>query len=112
MADAPGTQGGFCVPQLLGRVSVQGPRSSHDAGRTIRQIAQDLGISKQTIYVWRRQHFIEPDGCPDRPEAIKQNSWPHGDGSPHWRAEVAIHHRAAELTGRVVPPKDGSRPSR
>ncbi|MGW2557569.1 transposase [Streptomyces sp. NPDC001635] len=56
-----------------------------DAGRTIRQIAQDLGISKQTIYVWRRQHFIEPDGCPDRPEAIKQNSWPHGDGSPHWR---------------------------
>ncbi|MGW7259857.1 transposase [Streptomyces sp. NPDC054834] len=30
-----------------------------EAGRSIRQIAHDLGISEQTIYVWRRQHLID-----------------------------------------------------
>ncbi|MEU5520662.1 transposase [Streptomyces sp. NPDC047860] len=35
-----------------------------EAGRPIRQIAHDLGISEQTIYVWRRQHLIDMGRLP------------------------------------------------
>jgi transposase InsO family protein len=30
-----------------------------DAGRKVRDVAHDLGISEQTIYVWRKQHRID-----------------------------------------------------
>lgn len=30
-----------------------------EAGRPIKQIAEMLGISDQTIYNWRRQHLID-----------------------------------------------------
>jgi transposase len=29
------------------------------AGRPVAQVAADLTISEQTIYVWRRQHLID-----------------------------------------------------
>jgi len=30
-----------------------------DAGRKVRDVARDLGISEQTVYVWRKQHRID-----------------------------------------------------
>jgi transposase-like protein len=30
-----------------------------DAGRKVRDVARDLGISQQTDYVWRKQHLID-----------------------------------------------------
>jgi transposase-like protein len=79
-----------------------------EAGRPIRQIAHDLGISEQTIYVWRRQHLIDTGRLPgptskDQAELV---------AARRRIAELAIHRRAAELIGKVVPPKDASRPSR
>jgi len=35
------------------------------AGRPIAQIANDLNISDQTIYGWRRQELIDTGSCPD-----------------------------------------------
>ncbi len=29
-----------------------------EAGRPVAQVAADLGISEQTVYIWRRQHLI------------------------------------------------------
>jgi transposase len=31
------------------------------AGRPVAQVAADLDLSDQTIFVWRRQHLIRPD---------------------------------------------------
>ena len=83
-----------------------------EAGRPIRQIAHDLGISEQTIYVWRRQHLIDTGQLPaptseDQTELVAARR-----RIAELEAEPAVHRRAAELIGKVVPPKDASRPSR
>ncbi|WP_258311419.1 transposase [Streptomyces sp. NWU49] len=83
-----------------------------EAGRPIRQIAHDLGISEQTIYAWRRQHLIDTGQLPgptneDQAELVAAR---RRIAEPE--AEPAVHRRAAELIGKVVPPKDASRPLR
>jgi transposase-like protein len=35
-----------------------------EAGRPIKQIAELLGVSNQTIYTWRRQHLIDTGRAP------------------------------------------------
>jgi transposase-like protein len=78
------------------------------SGRKVAEVAFDLEISAQTIYSWLRQDRIdrglEPGlTTPERAElrAAKRRI-----------VELAIHRRASELLGKVVPPQGGSRPSR
>ncbi|MGW5216191.1 IS3 family transposase [Streptomyces sp. NPDC004051] len=76
-----------------------------EAGRQIRQIAHDLGISEQTIYVWRRQHLIDTGRLPgpaseDQAELVAARLQ-----IAELEAELAVHRRAAELIGKVEPPK-------
>jgi transposase-like protein len=54
------------------------------AGRTVAQIANDLQISDQTIYVWRQQELIDTGQMPGL------TSTDHAD-------PVAAHKRTAEL---------------
>jgi transposase-like protein len=79
-----------------------------EAGRPIRPVAQDLGISEQTIYAWRRQHLVDTGQLTseDQAELVAARR-----RIAELEAELAIHRRAADLIGKVVPPKDGSRPS-
>jgi transposase-like protein len=35
-----------------------------DAGRKVRDVARDLGVSEQTIYDWRKQHRIDQVSSP------------------------------------------------
>jgi transposase-like protein len=44
-----------------------------DAGRKVRDVARDLGLSEQTIYVWRKQHWIGPPGS-RRPACIRRGT--------------------------------------
>jgi transposase-like protein len=55
-------------------------------GRKVHEVARDLGITDQAIYVWRRQERI------DRGEELGltssapgRNRWRHGAGSTSWR---------------------------
>ena len=82
------------------------------SGRKVSEVAFDLEISDQTIHSWLRQDRIdrglEPGlTTPERAElrAAKRRI-------AELEAELAIHRRASELLGKVVPPKGGSRPSR
>ena len=83
-----------------------------EAGRPIRQIAHDLDISEQTIYVWRRQHLIDTGQLPGPTSEDQAELVAARRRIAELEAELAIHRRATELIGKVVPPKDGSRLSR
>jgi transposase-like protein len=82
------------------------------AGRSVAQVAYDLGISEQAICNRRRQQLTGSGQLPgmtgsDHAELVaarKRIAEPE--------AELAIHRRAAELPGDVVPPKDAARRSR
>lgn len=81
------------------------------AGRPVAQVAADLQISEQAIYLWRRQHLIDTGQTPglsstDRTELIAARR-----RIAELETELAIHRRSAELLAKVVSPKGGSRPS-
>lgn len=82
------------------------------SGRKVVDVARDVEISDQTIYTWLRQDRIdrglEPGlTSPERAELAAARR-----RIAQLEAELAIHRRASELLGKVVPPKGGSRPSR
>jgi transposase-like protein len=72
----------------------------------------DLGISEQTIYVWRRQHLIDVARLPGPTSGEQAELVAARRRIAELEAELAVHRRATELIGKVVPPKDASRPSR
>ncbi len=82
------------------------------AGRPIVDVARDLGISAQAIYTWRRQDRIDKGLEPGLNSAEKSELTAAKRRIAELEAELAVHRRASELLGKVVPPKGGSRPSR
>ena len=82
------------------------------AGRPIVDVARDLGISAQSIYTWRRQDRIDKGLEPGLSSAEKSELTAAKRRIAELEAELAVHRRASELLGKVVPPKGGSRPSR
>jgi transposase len=83
-----------------------------ESGRKVAEVAQLLGISDQTIYTWRRQHRIDTGQEPGITSSDHAELVAARRRIAELETELAIHRRAAELLGQVVPPKDGSRPSR
>jgi transposase len=82
------------------------------AGRGVKDVARDLGISDQTIYSWRHQdqidHGLEAGlTSAERAELLSARRRIH-----ELEAELAIHRRAAELLKGTTSPKGGSRQSR
>ena len=82
------------------------------AGRPIADVARDLGISAQAIYTWRRQDRIDKGREPGLTSGEKSELAAAKQRIAALEAELAVHRRASELLGKVVPPKGGSRPSR
>jgi transposase len=83
------------------------------AGRSVASIAADLGVSKQTVYTWRKQELsdtgveqflttVEAAGLSTAKRRIAE-----------LESELAVTRRANELLKeQVVFPKGGSRRSR
>jgi transposase len=71
-----------------------------------------LGVSAQSIYTWRRQDRIDKGLQSGLTNAEKAELTAAKRRIAELEAELAIHRRASELLGKVVPPKGGSRPSR
>lgn len=82
-----------------------------ESGRTVSDVARDLGLSQETIYAWRRQQRIDRGEVPGVSTAEKAELAAAKRRIAELEAEVAVHRRASELLGKVVPPKGGSRPS-
>jgi len=55
-----------------------------EAGRSVTDVARDLGISGQTIYTWRRQDQIDRGLVPVPLEAGDGAQPPHGDSITMW----------------------------
>lgn len=82
-----------------------------EAGRKIAEVAEDLGISDQTIYSWRRQDRIDRGLEPGLSSAEKAELITARKRIRELEAEVAVHRRATELLKEKSDPKGGSRPS-
>ena len=75
-------------------------------------LAKALGISDQTIHTWRRQDRIDKGLEPGLTSGEQSELAVAKQRIAALEAELAVHRRASELLGKVVPPKGGSRPSR
>jgi len=83
-----------------------------EAGRKIAEVADDLGISDQTIYSWRRQDRIDRGLEAGLSSAEKAELVAARKRIRELEAELAVHRRATELLKEDVGRKGGSRPSR
>lgn len=82
------------------------------AYRRVTDLARDLGISSQTIYVWRRQDQIDRGEIPGLTSAERNELAAAKQRIREFEAELAIHRRASELLAERSDPKGGSRRSR
>lgn len=83
-----------------------------ESGRPVAEVARDLQISTETIYTWRRQDRVDQGRAPGLTSGEKAELAAARRRIAELEAELAVHRRASELLGKVVPPKGGSRPSR
>lgn len=83
------------------------------AGKSLASVVEDLGVSAQTIYNWRRQDAIdlgETGGLTSSEQAELKAARRR---IVELENELAVTRRANELLkAQVVSPKDGSRRSR
>lgn len=82
------------------------------AGRPVAQVADDLQISAQVIYTWRRQELIDSGQMPGMTSSDHAELVAARKRIAELESELAIHRRAAEFLGDVVPPKGATRRSR
>jgi transposase-like protein len=83
-----------------------------EAGRKVAEVADDLGISDQTIYTWRRQDRIDRGLEAGLSSAEKAELVAARKRIRELEAELAVHRRATELLKEGAGPKGGLRPSR
>ena len=83
-----------------------------EAGRSVTDVARDLGISSESIYTWRRQDRINKGLVPGLSSGEKAELAAAKRRIAELETELAIHRRASELIGKVVPPKGSTKPSR
>jgi transposase len=82
------------------------------AGRKVTDVARDLGISDQIIYVWRRQDEIDRGRAPGLSTGEREELAAAKRRIRELETELAIHRRAAELLKEQADPKGGSARSR
>ena len=83
-----------------------------EAGRPVAGVAAELGISGQSIYMWRRQARIDAGIEPGMTTAEHAELAALRERVRELETELAIHRRATELGKGDADPKAGSRPSR
>jgi transposase len=82
------------------------------AGRRVRDVAVDLGISDQTLYSWRRQERMDQGIEPGLTSAKRAELAAARRRIRELETELAIHRKAAEPLKGTTSPKGDSRPSR
>ena len=80
-------------------------------GKPVKHVAEDLGISQQTIYTWRRQHLIDTGERPGFTSAENAELASAKRRIRELEEEVRILIRARELLQEVPDPKGCTRSS-
>lgn len=83
-----------------------------EAGRSVADVAGDLGISDQSIYTWRRQDRIDRGLAPGLSSNEKAELATAKRRIVELETELAAARRAIELVREVVPPKGASKRSK
>jgi transposase len=83
------------------------------SGRPVAAVAEDLGVSAQSIYTWRRQDAIDRGEAPGLTSLERTELAAARRRIVELETELAVTRRANELLkAQVVSPKDDSRRSR
>lgn len=82
------------------------------AGRSVSEVASDLGVSSQAIYNWRRQAEIDAGLRPGVSSTENAALVAARRRIAELEAELAVTRRANELLRSAVPPTGASRRSR
>jgi transposase-like protein len=82
------------------------------AGRTVADVARDLGISDQIIYAWRRQDEIDHGLAPGLSTPEREELAAAKRRIRELVTELVIHWPAAELLKEQADPKGGAPSSR
>lgn len=73
-----------------------------ESGRPIKQVAELLGVTDQTIHAWRKQHLVDTGRAPRIPSGENAELVAARKRIAELEAELAVHRRAAELLDAVV----------
>lgn len=82
------------------------------AGKLVAQVAHDLEISAQAIYIWRGQKLIDSGQLPGMTSSDHAGLAAERKRIAELEAELTIHRKAAGFPCDVVPPRDGMKRSR
>jgi transposase-like protein len=83
-----------------------------ESGRSVVEVAADLGVSDQTIYNWRKQHLIDTGQAPGVTSSEHVELVAARKRIAALEAELAASKRAVDLLKAAVPPKGGARRQR
>jgi len=84
-----------------------------EGGRKVAEVSKELGVSQQTIYVWRRQARIDAGLEAGVTSAEHAELVAAKKRIRELETELAIHRRATELLKKETPdPKGSSRRSK
>ena len=81
------------------------------AGKSVGEVARDLGIPNQTIYVWRRQEAIDKGLTAGPTSAEIAELSAARRRIAELETELAVARRAMELLREGAPPKGATRPA-
>lgn len=83
-----------------------------EGGRTVADLAAELGVSEQTIYTWRRQARIDAGLEAGVTTAEHAELAAAKRRIRELETELAIHRRATELLKEKLDPKERTRRSK
>ncbi len=82
------------------------------AGKSVADIARDVGISGQTVYSWRNQYLIDTGQKPGLSSTDNAELIAARRRIVELETELLVHQRANELLKEAVPPKGDMRLSK
>ena len=82
------------------------------SGRSVRNVARDLGISEQPIYIWRRQDRIDQGQEAGLTSGERAELLAAKRRINELETELAIHRRSTDLLKGSTDPQGGGRQSR
>jgi len=82
-----------------------------ERGKSVREVAEGLGVSGQSIYTWRRQYRVDSGREPRRTTTEANELNAARRQIKHLEADLAVHELATELLKGTTNPKALGRPS-
>lgn len=83
-----------------------------NAGKRVRELAVDLGVSEQTLYTWRKQDRIDRGETPGLTTVEQAELKSAKRRIQELEAELTVHRRATELLRGDAAPKSDTQSSK